>query len=156
MWKTLNWHIRIVPNLKKGFVTGQVEEPCFNRYSLIACNYAWERLSFYTLWGLNYTVLFTWCLGTMWYFYEKICRWMIVIEDRFAFNIAPIVDIVIMVAYNYWDHYTCIISIVWSTQPMNWIKLSRSGLQNTNTRDFIIKGPKKRPVNWALTSNCLC
>ena len=107
----------------------------------------------YEVWIIG---LFTWCLGTMWYFYEKICRWMIVIAERFAFNIAPIFDIVIMVAYNYCDHYTCIISIVWYTQPVYWIKLSRSGLQNTNTRDFIIKGPKKRPVNWALTSNCLC
>ena len=39
-----------------------------------------------------------------------------------------------------------------STYELNKI-ISWSGLQNTNTRDFVIKGPKKTPENRALTSN---
>ena len=38
-----------------------------------------------------------------------------------------------------------------STYELNKIKLV--GLQNTNTRDFVIKGPKKTLQNRALTSN---
>ena len=55
------WCAKNIFQFKGGFVTGQVNEPCFDKNSLISCNFAWERLTVYTVypqWGLNYIVPF--------------------------------------------------------------------------------------------------